>query len=89
MLDESQSKFEIHFLRFVEYSSTIVGFIVNMNFNSKILTLPAPHISENCIKIKINVNFYFKTFLWCSKIPNFYEGLTSVTFKILTFLTSF
>ena len=89
MLDENQSKFEIHFLRFVEYSSTIVGFIVNMNFNSKILTLPAPHISENCIKIKINVNFYFKTFLWCSKIPKFYEGLTSVTFKILTFLTSF
>ena len=81
MLDENQSKFEIHFLRFVEYSSTIVGFIVNMNFNSKILTLPAPYISENCIKIKINVNFYFKTFLWCSKIPKFYDGLYFGNFK--------
>ena len=38
-----------------------------------ILTLPAPFISESCIKIKINLNFYFHTSLWCLK--NLYEGL--------------
>ena len=38
-----------------------------------VLTLPAPCISENCIKIKINVNFYFHSSLWSLK--GFYEGL--------------
>ena len=37
------------------------------------LTLPTPCISESCIKIKINLNFYFQTSLWCLK--RFYEGL--------------
>ena len=37
------------------------------------LTLPAPCISEGCIKIKVNLNFYFHTFLWCLK--RFYAGL--------------
>ena len=37
------------------------------------LTLPAPRISESCIKIKINLNFYFHTSLWCLK--RFYEGI--------------
>ena len=37
------------------------------------LTLPAgPCISESCIKIKINLNFYFHTSFWCRK--RFYEG---------------
>ena len=36
------------------------------------LTLPVPCISESCIKIKINLNFYFHTSLWCLK--SFYEG---------------
>ena len=39
----------------------------------KILALPSPCISESCIKIKINLNFYFDTSLWCLK--RFYEGL--------------
>ena len=38
-----------------------------------ILTLPAPCISKGGIKIKVNVNFYFHTTLWCLK--RFYEGL--------------
>ena len=33
-------------------------------------TLPAPCISESCIKIKINLNFYFHTSLWCLKRPS-------------------
>ena len=37
------------------------------------LTLPAPCISESCIEIKINLNFYFHTSLWYLK--RFYEGL--------------
>ena len=30
-----------------------------------ILTLPTPCVSESYIKIKINLNFYFRTPLWC------------------------
>ena len=37
------------------------------------LTFPAPCISESCIQIKIDLNFYFHTSLWCLK--KFYEGL--------------
>ena len=45
----------------------------NKPFSSTNLTLPAPFISESCIKIKINLNFHFYTSLWCLK--RFYEGL--------------
>ena len=38
-----------------------------------LLTLPAPCISESCIEIKIKLNFFFHTSLWCLK--KFYEGL--------------
>ena len=38
-----------------------------------ILTLKNPFISESCIEIKIEFNFYFHTSLWCLK--RFYEGL--------------
>ena len=31
------------------------------------LRLLAPCISESCIKMKININFYFHTSLWCLK----------------------
>ena len=31
------------------------------------LSLPVPCISESCIKIKIKLNFYFDTSLWCLK----------------------
>ena len=37
------------------------------------LSLKDPIISESCIGIKIELNFYFHTFLWCFK--RFYEGL--------------
>ena len=37
------------------------------------LTLEDPFISESCIEIKIELNFYFYTSLWCLK--RFYEGL--------------
>ena len=37
------------------------------------LTLKDPFISESRIKIKIELNFYFHTSLWCLK--RFYEGL--------------
>ena len=36
-------------------------------FGYHILTLPALSISESCIKIKISLNFYFHTSLWCLK----------------------
>ena len=34
---------------------------------------PAPWVSESCIKIKINLNFYYHTSLWWLK--RFYKGL--------------
>ena len=37
------------------------------------LTLKDPFISESCIEINIELNFYFRTSLWCLK--RFYEGL--------------
>ena len=37
------------------------------------LTIPTSSISESCIKIEINLHFYFHTSLWCLK--RFYEGL--------------
>ena len=37
------------------------------------LSLKDPFISESCIEIKIELNFYFHTSLWCLK--RFYEGL--------------
>ena len=40
-----------------------------------LLTLNVPCISESCIKIKIKLNFYFHTSLWCLK--RFYENLFS------------
>ena len=54
---------------------------LDVEFNTKIhfgnfqilqLTLEDPFISESCIKIKIELNF-FHTSLWCLK--RFYEGL--------------
>ena len=37
------------------------------------LTILAPKVvSEGCVKIKINFNFYFHISLWCLK--RFYEG---------------
>ena len=54
------------------------------NFILQRLTLPAPCIFESCIEIKINLNFYFHTSLWCLK--RFYEGLKGLhkTFRDTT-----
>ena len=41
--------------------------------NTIVLTLKDPFISESCIQIKIELNPYFHTSLWCLK--RFYEGL--------------
>ena len=38
-----------------------------------VLTLKDSFISESCNEIKIELNFYFHTSLWCLK--RFYEGL--------------
>ena len=45
-----------------------------LKINIRILTLPVLCISESCIEIKIKLNFYFHTSLWCLK--KFYEGTT-------------
>ena len=42
-------------------------------FDIKTLTLLAPCILESCSWMKIKLNFYFHTSLWCLK--RFYEGL--------------
>ena len=46
---------------------------MNVIQKDMVLTLSAPYISESCIKIKINLNFYFHISLGCLK--KFYEGL--------------
>ena len=52
----------------------IIFMIFNFPLNSNIdLTLKGLFISESCIEIKIDLNFYFQTSLWCLK--RFYEGL--------------
>ena len=43
-----------------------------------------PCIPENCIEIKINLNFYFHTFLWCLK--RFYEVIVTERRKDITLL---
>ena len=43
------------------------------------LNLKDPFISESYIEIKIELNFYFCTSLWCLK--SFYEGLKGGTTK--------
>ena len=55
------------------YFITHVLTYVFISVNPTHLTLPTPCISESCIKIKINLNFYFHTSLRCLK--RFYEGL--------------
>ena len=44
---------------------------------TSLLTLKAPCISESCIELKIELNFYFHTSLWCLK--RFYEGLKGLS----------
>ena len=49
----------------------LVSFTVSIN--GLLLVFPVLCISETCIEIKINLNFYFHTSLWC--LEGFYEGL--------------
>ena len=46
------------------------------------LTLKGLCISESCIEIKIKLNFYFHTSLWCLK--RFYEGFSGLNFFTLS-----
>ena len=46
--------------------------VMNKKYFTLVLIIPVLYISESCIEIKINLNFYFHTFLWCLK--RFYEG---------------
>ena len=55
-----------------EQSSTMLTSICFKSVRT-ILTLKDLFISESCIEIKIELNFYFRTSLWCLK--RFYEGL--------------
>ena len=62
-------------LRINNNTAVVVQFeckISNDN-NLFVLTLKDPFISESCIEIKIELNFYFHTSLWCLK--RFCEGL--------------
>ena len=45
----------------------------NLYLHLEPLTLKDLFISESCIEINIELNFYFHTSLWCFK--RFYEGL--------------
>ena len=73
-----------HFLRSVilQFTSKAIIFSTFDCFNplmhvskwsDTFLTFPASCFSKSCIKIKINLNFYFHTSLWCRK--RFHEGL--------------
>ena len=46
--------------QFLNFSKTVVNLIFY-------LTLHDPRIFESCIEIKIKLNFYFHTSLWCLK----------------------
>ena len=53
------------FLRGMSNSNNdLVLYLLNEGANMP-LTLPAPCISESCIKIEVNLNFYFPSSLWC------------------------
>ena len=41
--------------------------VENSSLSSIKLTLPVPCISKSCFEIKIKLNFYFHTSLWCLK----------------------
>ena len=53
------------------FLKNIMPTLNNLNKETKnkasMLNLPATFISESCVKIKINLNVYFHTSLWCLK----------------------
>ena len=70
----SQSTFNNSFIRLkIDYSDSVLSNIRSFGHVICILILPVPCISESCIEIKIQFNFYFHTSLRCLK--RFYEGL--------------
>ena len=71
-----KGKLKFIFIHFPYEISTDI--IQSYQFSGRILPLLPlialnPLISESCIEIKIELNFYFHTSLWCVK--GFYEGL--------------
>ena len=54
-------------------TSNTVGKMLCSQMSNCSLTLKDLVISESCTEIKIKLNFYFHTSLWCLK--RFYEGL--------------
>ena len=57
------------------FGSTTRVFFIRKKLANLLLTLPVLCILEIHIKIKIYLNYYFHTSLWCLK--RFYEGLFS------------
>ena len=79
MLGARSSAFDFHKTLKDSFCITWKDQCENVNFpaqgvrNGPNITLPVPCITESSIEIKIKLNFYFHTFLWCLK--RFYEGL--------------
>ena len=65
---------QIH--RFPSQIAAIINLEENLQVNKQTLTLAAPHFSENYIKMKINLSFYFR--LFCGALKGFMK-----TFKAL------
>ena len=61
------------FLKHSFWSSPFCLMVKTWKSKEKIKILPASFISEKWINIKISLNFYFRTSLWCLK--RFYEDL--------------
>ena len=64
--------FECHCFLSIFFDSNCVT-VLQIVQKMFLLTLPVLCISESYIEIKIKLNFYFHTSLWCLK--RFYEGL--------------
>ena len=68
----------VNFLLLMESNSVVIFQVIDYakgvcDNSTQILTLNVLCISEICIEIKIKLNFYFHTSLWCLK--RFCEGL--------------
>ena len=76
ILDDCQgSKYAFESDYFAFILGTLYRYIDFLDL-SKTLTLKDQFISESCIEIKIKLNFYIHTSLWCLK--RFYEGLEAL-----------
>ena len=72
--------YSIHWQNFIVWLLFLGKILGNMPFflhdQKVLLTLNVPCISKSCVEIKIKLNFYFHTSLWCLK--RFYEGLKGI-----------